>query len=399
MSALLHPFSAMLAALLALQPVALQAARAQEAAAPPAPQHVADEGAYKPVDKDERGLWMDTEEGERQLKASQQVIRDPALNAYVRQVLCNLVGQAKCANVRLYIVRTPAFNASMAVNGAMVVYSGLLLRTQNEAQMAAVLGHEYTHFANHHGLRMFRQVKEKSAAAAWLAFTGIGLIASFSMAASLFSYSRDMEREADSGGLALMAAAGYDTREAAKVWEQLRAEMDATAAVRNTKSRKDKSGGIFATHPPTAERVANLAAMARESPGNAGHTGLDSYSAAMVHWWPVFFDDQLKRNDLGASDYLLAALAQQGWSPWLLYARGELYRRRAQGNDIADAEKFYTQGIEAGGALPELWRGRGLARLKLQQADAGKTDLNEYLRRAPDAVDRSMIAMMAGGTP
>ena len=398
MALLARSLRIVLAALLAFQPVLVETARAQEAAAQAAAPSVADEEAYRPVDKDERGLWMDTEEGERQLKASQQVIRDPALNAYVRKVLCNLVGPGKCASIRLYIVRTPDFNASMAVNGAMVVYSGLLLRTQNEAQLAAVLGHEYTHFAGHHGLRMFRQVKEKSAAAAWLAFTGIGLIASFSMAASLFSYSRDMEREADSGGLALMAAAGYDTREASKVWEQLRAEMDATAAVRNTKSRKDKNGGIFATHPPTAERVANLAQMATANPGIAGATGLDSYSAAMGHWWPVFFDDQLKRNDLGASDYLLAALAQQGWSPWLLYARGELYRRRAQGNDIADAEKFYSQGIEAGGELPELWRGRGLARLKLERPEDGKTDLNEYLRRSPDAVDKAMIAMMAGET-
>ena len=59
--------------------------------------------------------------------------RGEAFNAYVRKVLCNLVGPGKCASIRLYIVRTPDFNASMAVNGAMVVYSGLLLRTQNEA--------------------------------------------------------------------------------------------------------------------------------------------------------------------------------------------------------------------------------------------------------------------------
>lgn len=62
---------------------------------------------YHPTDKDERGLWMQVEEYERQLKISPLVIRDPDLNGYVRSVLCRSVGQAKCAGVRIYILRTP----------------------------------------------------------------------------------------------------------------------------------------------------------------------------------------------------------------------------------------------------------------------------------------------------
>lgn len=352
---------------------------------------------YVPQDKDERGLWMQMDEGERRLKSSPLVIRDPALNAYVRGVLCRTAGEAQCRNIRLYIIRTPQFNASMAMNGAMEVWSGLLLRTQNEAQLAAVLGHEYTHFENQHSLKLFRNVKAKSAAAAWLAMTVVGLVASIGLAASMFDYSRDMEREADTGGLLKIARAGYDTREAAAVWEQLRAEMDATAAVRNTKSRKDRSGGIFATHPPSAERVADLTEQAKAEAG-AGETGAERYRAAMAGWWPAFVDDQLKLNDFGASDYLISSLAVKAPSPWLLYARGELYRRRAIGSDLGEAVQFYGEGINSGGDLPELWRGRGLALIKLEQAEAGRADLREYLRRAPEASDKSMIAMIAGET-
>ena len=293
-------------------------------------------------------------------------------------------------------MRTPYFNASMALNGVMQVYSGLLLRTQNEAQLAAVLGHEYAHFENRHSLKMFRDIKAKSNSATWLAFTGIGLLASFGLAASLYAYSREMEREADSGGLKFMAAAGYDTREAANVWEQLRAEMDATASARNVKSKKDKDRGLFGTHPPTAERVAALKEQAIVEPGVAGATGAEAFRVAMGRWWPDFVEDQFKLNDFGASDYLLQAMAAQGWSPWLLYARGELYRRRAIGGDLVEALSFYDQGIASGGDLPQLWRGRGLANLKLGNEAAGKADLKEYMRRAPDAADRTMMAMMAG---
>lgn len=374
---------------LAGQPIAVSATATPAAVSPSS-------GTYQPRDKDERGLWMQMDEEERSLKASPLVIRDPELNAYVRSVLCRTVGQDKCGSVRIYIMRTPDFNASMAMNGVMQIYSGLLLRTQNEAQLAAVLGHEFTHFENQHSIKLFREVKEKSSTAVWLAFTGIGLLASIGLEASVFAYSRDMEREADAGGLAMMASAGYDTREAAAVWEQLREEMDATAAVRQTKSKKDRNGGMFATHPPTQERVATLADLSRTSPGNPGETGEDRYRAAMAVWWPQFLDDQLKRNDFGASDFLLAGLAERGWSPWLLYARGELYRRRAVGSDLDMAIDFYAQGIAAGGELPELWRGRGLALLKREKFEEGRADLLEYLRRAPAASDRSMIAMMAG---
>lgn len=381
--------ASLLALALPAQPLLAQAGDAQAAAA-------ANPAFYTPQDKDERGLWMQMDEAERGLKASALVIRDPELNAYVRGVLCKTVGADRCANVRLYIMRTPHFNASMALNGVMQVYSGLLLRTQNEAQLAAVLGHEYAHFESRHSLKMFRDIKAKSNSATWLAFTGIGLLASFGLAASLYAYSREMEREADSGGLKFMAAAGYDTREAANVWEQLRAEMDATASARNVKSRKDKDRGLFGTHPPTAERVTALKEQASAAPGVTGATGADTFRVAMGRWWPDFVEDQFKLNDFGASDYLLQAMAAQGGSPWLLYARGELYRRRAIGGDLVEALSFYDQGIAGGGDLPQLWRGRGLANLKLGNEAAGKADLKEYMRRAPDAADRTMMAMMAG---
>lgn len=378
----------LLALALPMQPVLAQAGDVQPAASAPA--------NYQPQDKDERGLWMQMDEAERSLKASALVIRDPELNAYVRGVLCKTVGTARCANVRLYIMRTPQFNASMALNGVMQVYSGLLLRTQNEAQLAAVLGHEYAHFELRHSLKMFREIKSKSNSATWLAFTGIGLLASFGLAASIYAYSRDMEREADAGGLKYLAAAGYDTREAANVWEQLRAEMDATASARNVKSRKDKDRGLFGTHPPTAERVTALREQAAAEPGVADATGAEAYRTAMARWWPEFVEDQFKLNDFGASEYLLQTMAAQGWTPWLLYARGELHRRRAIGGDLLEAVSFYDRAIAEGGALPQLWRGRGLANLKLGNDPAGKADLKEYMDRAPDATDRNMMAMMAG---
>ena len=385
------------AAAMAVQPLA--AAATEDAAVQVAleqPQALPE--LYQPQDELERGLWLRMDEYERDLKSSRQIIQDEELNAYVRSILCKLVGEGECGNIRLYISHTPHFNATMAPNGVMQVWSGLLLRTQNEAQLAAVLGHEYAHFKERHGVKLFRKAKEKSNAAAWLAFTGIGLIASLAIAGSLFKFSREQEQEADIGGLALLDGAGYDTGEAAVMWQQLIDEENATRVSRGKKKKNKTKAGMFDTHPANQQRIDYLREASAGTPGVVGQTGLGDYQQAMRSWWPVFLDDQLKMNDDGASEYLLDALIKaNGATPWLSYGRAELLRRKGTPADLEAAEAYYTQAIAGGADLPELWRGRGLVHRKLGNAAAAKADLDEYLVRAPEAADHAMISMISGG--
>lgn len=353
---------------------------------------------YKPTARDERGLWMQAEDYERQLKTSPFVMRDPAINAYVRDVFCRTVGQQECAPVRIYVMRTPYFNASMAINGTMQVWSGLFLRTRDEAQLAAVLAHEYTHYAELHGLKSFRDIKSKTSAMAWLGFVPFGFIASIGVAGSIFAYNREMERAADARSVALLAGAGYDPTAASLIWEQLRDEMDATALARGRKSRKDKDRGLFQTHPPTAERMVELRALAAKQPGGAATTGRDAYRRALGPWWPAFVDDQVKLNDFGGTELLLTALAREGWTSELLFARGELYRSRGRPEDLVAAAHSYRQAIAAPGMIPEAHRGLGLVLMRSGATAEGGTALKDYLRLKPDAPDSALIAAMAGGT-
>jgi beta-barrel assembly-enhancing protease len=358
---------------------------------------------YTPQDKDERGIWMVMEEEERRLKASNFVMRDPALNTYVRDVFCRTVGKAACNDVRIYIVRTPYFNASMAPNGMMTIWSGLFLRTRDEAQMAAVLGHEYTHFQKQHSLRLFRDVKKKTNAFSFLSIPldiltgGLGgSVAQLAVVASIYGFSREMEREADTGSVGLLAKSGYDPMAASRVWEHVRAEMDATAEARGKKSRKDKNGGLFATHPPTLERMTGLKTLA-EKTGVQGtpQTNRDAYRRALAPHWANFIDDQIKLNDFGATEMLLANLAADGWSGELLYARGELYRARGKAEDLKAAAGFYKQAIGTQQAPIEAQRGLGLALLRTGDATGGKAALKTYLTAKPDATDSAMLAAMA----
>lgn len=360
---------------------------------------------YQPQDKDERGLWLEVGEVERQMRTSAFVVRDPALNDYVHGVLCKVTGAEGCGALRLYLVRTPEFNASMAPTGMTIVNTGLLLRVRDEAQLAAILGHEYTHYTHRHSLQGFRDAKKKTKLMSWLSVVPVGgyaaaaalSVAQLGMLGSYFSFSRGMESEADAGSIPLMAGAGYDPHEASRIWEQLRAEQDATAAARHRKSRKD-AGGLFATHPPSAERLAALKVLAdKQALPAAPDKGAARYRAALRPWWPQLVDDQIKLNDFGATDFLLGKLAEDGWTSDLLYARGELYRARGRPDDLVQAAGFYRSATAAPDAPAEAWRGLGLVELRQDHAAAGQAALATYLARKPGAADKSMITMLMEG--
>ena len=219
---------------------------------------------YRPVQKGvEANLWYYMEKAERELKNSPFVIRDPELNQYVRGVVCRVVGNY-CEDLRIYLIRTPHFNASMAPNGMMQIWSGLLLRVQNEAQFAAVIGHELGHYVRQHSLHRFEDIKGK---ADFAAFLGLGLavagggpagsIANLIILASIFSYSREQEREADAFGLKVLAKTGYDPIEASRVWKRLIRERDAA-------EEKEERDFFFSSHPAPDERAETLAKMAEK---------------------------------------------------------------------------------------------------------------------------------------
>jgi beta-barrel assembly-enhancing protease len=347
---------------------------------------------YQPVGTDEQGLWSQMGEAERELKASKFLVQDPDLLAYLRRVLCKEVGQEKCATPRIYLVRDPDFNASMTPNGAMILNTGLLLRVRNEAELAAILGHEFAHFEQRHTLAALKSARS---ATGWAAFLSAVPLVPLMIVSGFFTFSREQEREADLDALRAMRANGYRTMSAADVWANLRNEMDATAAARKVRSRKDKRS-MFDTHPATAERLAYLKSSAAADQG--GFTGEAEYRAAISPLWPMLIDDQVKLNDFGGSEYLLAGLAGGGWTAPLLYARAELHRYRGQAGDFDKAASLYREALAKPEAPDAAWRGLGLALARNGDTTGAKAAIDEYLKRNPQASDRPMLAMISGGS-
>ncbi|WP_132833306.1 M48 family metallopeptidase [Sphingomonas sp. PP-CC-3G-468] len=350
---------------------------------------------YTPTTVDERGIWMQSDEQERGLRESRSLIRDAALNAYVRGVLCRTVGDDRCKSVRLYIDEIPEFNAFMTPNGAMVVWSGLLLRVRNEAELGSVLGHEFGHFELRHSLLRFKNRRSGTDLMAWASvlLRNSGDIR-YAAQGQMFSFTRDQEREADMTGFQYLARSQYPSSAAADVWDHMMGEADATAIGRKRKVQQKYVAGFFATHPTDLARATYLRAASIEA-HDVKPAVVDTHQAAMATWLPIFLSDQIKLNDFGGSEYLLANLAEgTGWTTPLLCARGDLYRERGNPRDLVSAAQFYQEAIGKGDAPPEAYRGLGLALLRSQQVAEGQAALATYLRLKPAATDAALIATL-----
>jgi len=116
---------------------------------------------FRPTDTDEKGLWQLMDRAEEEISGSNLLIKDPELVSYLQNII-GTVGGPAAKDMRIYLAHIPDFNAMMFPSGFAVVFSGLLLRMRNEAQLAGVIAHESGHFLRRHMIRSWRDTRRKS---------------------------------------------------------------------------------------------------------------------------------------------------------------------------------------------------------------------------------------------
>lgn len=332
---------------------------------------------------DEGGLWAMMDREEKNLRRNPLLIRDEKFQTYVRDIAQRLAGE-HTSNMRVYLVRTPHFNANMAPNGAMQVWTGLLLRATNEAQLAAVIGHEIGHYLEKHSLARLRDIKDKAAVNQVIGLFGLaGLAGTMAVQASALAYQRDHEREADRIGSILMHRAGYKVDEAARIWDDLLQEKAA---------QEDKSlfSPMFATHPPSAERRDALSSMATSLPG--GVDAAQTYQAQISPFLLEWCEDELKRGQPAESITLFTRLMQTETSASLFRCfRAESYRLRSNSNDHDLAFADYLAVTQSQQPNARAYRGIGLIERLRHRPQEAAAAFAKYVELAPEAPDAGLI--------
>jgi len=181
-----------------------------------------------------------------------------AVETYMRQN--KMADRIKGYNWQFNTVQSKEANAWCMPGGKIVVYTGLLPITQDEAGLAFVMGHEVAHAIARHGNERMSQLlvtemggialdvalANKSAQTRTLFMTAYGAGA---VVGAILPYSRLHETEADKLGLIFMSMAGYDPHVAVPLWQRF---AKATGG--------GKPPEIFSTHPSDATRIKNIQA-------------------------------------------------------------------------------------------------------------------------------------------
>lgn len=209
--------------------------------------------------------------------AYQQVLNDPKLRISkdpreidpIRRVADRIIAVAKQSK---YSERAQQFDWEVSVikddktknafalpGGKIAVYTGIFPVAQNEAGLAAIMGHEVVHALARHGAERMSQglIAQFGLAAASVALSGGGMspasqqlimqgLGLGAQVGVLLPFSRSHESEADYVGLLLAAQAGYDPQEAVRVWERM------------ARSSQGQPPEFLSTHPNHGTRIDNL---------------------------------------------------------------------------------------------------------------------------------------------
>ena len=364
---------------------------------------------YRAADEDEKGMWQMMERVEEEISGSNLLIRDPALTSYLGDLIGHVGGPA-AKDMRIYLARIPEFNAIMFPTGFTVVFSGLLLRMRNEAQLAGVVAHEGSHFLRKHQLRQWRDMRRKTDIFAFLAM-GAGVaggaagvyagdlvqLAQLGTILSLLRYNRTLEAEADAMGVRLLADAGYDPMAMSETWQQLIGELDLSAKYR--RKRRERDFSLFSTHPSPESRLADLKVSAAEVtvPGKTYDAYRDRYIGSLAKIRPTMLDDQVKLNDPGASQYIVNTLAKDGWNGLLRFHEGEIWRLRNRTGDDLRAAQGYASAVAYQDAPADAWRWHGIMLMKQGRPTEARAAFARYLLMAPTAPDAAMVRQMMTG--
>lgn len=346
--------------------------------------------------------------GARQYLQNQQAaggkfILDPALAAYVNEVGRKLVKVSDRPNLpfEFVVINDSVPNAWALPGGKLAVNRGLLTELRSEAELAAVLAHEIVHAAARHGASAVERGTLLSAGVAV-----ISVLTADNRAADLidmatqggamllnFRFSREHELEADRYGMDYMVRAGYDPQAAVELQETfVRLSGDKTP---------NWLEGMFATHPPSQERVDANRAKAAGMPARL-FRGEDVYRqklAFLSKTRPAYAAHDEGRKLLEKQPAQALAKADQALKleprEAMFHAlRGDALRKLGRN---AEAEHEYDEAIKRNDEYYAHYLNRGLIRERLGNKAGAQSDLERSNALLPTAAAHYLLGNLAQG--
>lgn len=328
---------------------------------------------------------------------------DSRLVSYVRTVGRKLAAKAdRDLPYEFVIINDSTPNAWALPGGKIAINRGLLTELNSEAELAAVLSHEIVHAAARHGAQgMERGAMISGALMATSILLGGSQYKDLAMQGARIgasavnqTYSRDDEREADHYGMLYMARAGYDPGAAVDLQKTF---------VRLNKSRSpDWLSGLFASHPPSVERVENnrrALAQLGNVPKYRGEKQYRKRTAYLRRVKPAYdaYDKgvkALKKGDRATAEKMANKAISIESREALFYAlKGDV---RIKSGDLEAAETYYDQAVRKNGNYYKYYMIRGLIREHEGDKRGAWSDLQRSMDLLPTTTARDGLRRLQG---
>lgn len=316
---------------------------------------------------------------------------DPELQNYIAGVGRKLAAVSHRPDLpyEFVVLNNAVPNAWALPGGKIAINRGLLTELDDEAELAAVLGHEIVHAAARHGAAQMTRgtlvglsAQLATIAAANYGYGQLGNMASqVGGAAVMARYGRDAELESDDYGMQYMVKAGYDPAAAVDLQKTF---------LRLSKSRKqDFISGLFASHPPSSVRVRANQAHASQLPDGERFRDRYQRSIAQLKTDAPAYQAQAQAMQALQKKDARTALAHLDEAVKRQPAESQFWEMRGHAwgmlKNSENAEKAYTTAIRKNPALfsPHLYR--GINRYQREELLGAREDLAESYRLLPTA--------------
>ena len=374
------------------------------------------------------------------------VLADESANAFLRRVGQSLIPRdLKLERVswKFRILRDPQPNAFALPNGSIYVTTGLMTLIDNESQLAAIVAHELTHVMRRHTYVFNRSNRKKFLTINVMAAVGayapggivgavimiVTTVAPFMMMATIYGYSRDLEREADLKGIDMMISAEYAPEEmvnvmklldkdiegenirlfyndhpalderikylssylgsrADRVTHQMELNRERTAYFQNMEPvmRHDIQLAISAGRARSAVYLAQRLVDFHEDSENLFWLA-ESYRALGPRA-PELTEKQLTNSGMkDAAKKRLKRTAEEEERELLATPEGQQNWQKHQ----QKSEALYRRSLTAEKPVPVAHRGLGMLYEKLERRADAVTEYEKYLELTPSAIDRERI--------
>ncbi len=334
---------------------------------------------------------------------------DPELTTYVQAVGDRLASVSDTPLPYEFVVlnsSTP--NAWALPGGKIAINRGLLVTLENEAELAAVLGHEIVHAAARHGAKAMERSLLLQGAVVLTAMGVSGneygnyIMEGAQLGSQLITtqYGRGAELESDYYGMQYMTRAGYDPSAAVTLQEKF-----VKLSEGRTSSWLD---GLFASHPPSQQRVdrnRETAAQLTADPDRTWRKGRDAYQKKIAYLKSksdayAAFDQALllaKKKEISAArNRIERALSIEPEEPRFYGFKGNLLYNEEQ---YQDAISQYSKAISLDPDYYEFFLGRGMTHARLGNGEKAKQDLARSNQLLPTAIatnELGNISLAAG---